>query len=209
VALYGLVQLLIGYRAYGARHEFAVSYLEKLKAYWESGGADSEAYGWLIHRSNKMQREMGDQGIIDQYRPPHEKYMIRNYPIILNMLPDLRRSLEDDLLARRLAPEYLNAIEESIFRYLGSLEDSQQTLRNDLKNPVKWFRRGVGDVVALPLYLAGWLGAFPDKVVGSWTGSPPFSLLSGLLALVGFASGIMTIVLGWEQFIEAVKGLWS
>jgi hypothetical protein len=209
ISLYGFVQIAIRFRLYTKKYEYGINFLENLRTYWESAGSDMETYGWMIYRSNRIQGDMGQHGIISQYRPPHQNYIITNYPIILNMLPELRRSLEDDLLARRLAPEYANALQESLVRYLGSLEDKQKLSSSEMKNPIKWFREGVRNLMAVPLYIVGWLGVVSDRSVRRWTTSAGFKYLSGLVGLLGLVSGIMTIVLGWDAFIDVARGTLS
>jgi hypothetical protein len=208
VGLYGLLKLIIELRKYGIRNEFGVEFLENLKKYWESNGADLEAYGWLIHRSNKMQGEMGGLGVVHNYKPPYQNYMITNYSIILNMIPELRKCLEDDLLSRNLAHQYMSALQESLVRYLGSIEDKQEVITKEIKNPIKWFRDGVRDILALPAYLLGWLGVISETAAKRLVSSLLFSAISGIVALVGFVSAIVTIVIGWDQFLDVVNRIW-
>lgn len=204
IGIYGLIKLIVSLRPCGLRHVFAIEFLENLKTYWESGESNSEAYSWLIHRSNKMQGEMGGFGVVHNYKPPYQNYVITNYDIILNMIPDLRRCLEDDLLSRNLAHQYMNTLQEALVRYIGSIEDERTEIINDIKNPVKWLRSGVRDIVALPAYLLGWLGVISESTANKWVSSLLFSVISGVVALVGFASAVVTTVVGWDQFIKVI-----
>lgn len=204
IGIYGLLKLIASLRPSGLRHVFAIEFLERLKEYWESGGSDSEAYSWLIHRSHKMQGEMGSFGVVHNYKPPYQNYVITNYDIILNMIPDLRRCLEDDLLSRNLAHQYMNALQEAIVRYVGSIEDDRSDIINEIKNPVKWLRNGIRDIVAVPAYLLGWFGIISESTLQRWVSSLIFSVISGVVALAGFASAIVTIVIGWEQFVTVM-----
>jgi hypothetical protein len=42
--------------------------LKNLKDYINSGGKDNQAYSYLLNRSNKIQNEMGGQGMVDSIR---------------------------------------------------------------------------------------------------------------------------------------------
>ncbi|EIM65473.1 hypothetical protein [Desulfobacter postgatei] len=209
IGVYGLIMLLIKRRHYRFKYEFGIEFLNNLQKYWESSGKDWDTYSWLIHRSNKMQGEMGGHGVTHGYKPPYQNFIIKRYEIILNMIPELRKCLENDLLRTNpLASQYFNALQESLVRYIGSIEDMETDLKKELKNPIKWFRHGVRDIVALPAYLLGWLGVISDLTVKRIVSSLLFSAISGIFALVGFVSAILTIVIGWDKFLEIVTKIW-
>jgi hypothetical protein len=199
--------MLKSFQLYEDRQTFAIQFLEKLREYYQSNGKNGDIYGWLIHRSNKMQSEMGGQGIIRNYRPPAQNYMLNNYPIILNMLPNLHREFQIGLFLGNLPQQYMDSLQESIVRYLGRLDDEKDELRKELKNPIKWFREGVRGVMALPIYLFVWLGFITDNTARRLTLSFLFSVISGLVTLVGFVSGVVSLVVGWDAFIDIVSNL--
>lgn len=205
----GLIQMAIELRSLKERKHFSEAFLSKLKEFWESGGSDTRAYGWLLHRSHKMQNEMGASGIIHSYRPPYQNYMYTNYPIILNMIPELRKSLEDEIMSRRLALQYLNALQESLVRYIGQLDDWLESKTKDLINPVKWFREGIRSLVVFPVAFLGWVGLLSQPAVQRWKTGIFSSLLSGVLTIIGLVSGVMTIVLGWDTLAQQVTNLLS
>lgn len=203
----GLIRLIRGKFRISEEVAFAGEFMHKLKAYVESNGRDNESYGWLTHRSSKMQKQMGHHGFYASYRPPYANFQYSNYPIILNMLPELRKTLEDDVLSRGdLAHQYAVSIQEAIIRYAGVLEDRESDLLRSIQNPVIWFREGVRMILALPLSVLGWLGALSEKSVSALTSSKVFRFISALVGIVGFVSAVMGIVLGWEQFQTMVKG---
>lgn len=70
----GLLRLIGDLRSVSDKQTFAVEFLEKLRAYFESGGENGEAYGWLIHRSNRMQNQLGSGGILAAFRPAFANY---------------------------------------------------------------------------------------------------------------------------------------
>jgi hypothetical protein len=149
ISLYGVLKLIIKQRKYEARHSFGVEYLENLRKYWESRGRDLEVYSCLIHRSNKMQNDMGVHGVMHGYKPPYQNYIIKNYDIILNMVPELRKCLDDEIISDHLAHQFMSLLQESIVRYLGSIEDHQDYIVKEIRNPIKWFRDGVRDIIAI------------------------------------------------------------
>lgn len=97
---------------------FARDFLEQLSIYLSSNGSDGKAYSWLTLKSNKMQNQLGSAGIMAAYKPPCANFQYSNYPIILNMLPDLRNALKDSYALGRLAEQYAATIQEVIIRHV-------------------------------------------------------------------------------------------
>ncbi|QNB09252.1 hypothetical protein G5S34_22520 [Herbaspirillum frisingense] len=187
------------------RIDLVSNFLSKLKEYISSVGNNHEAYGWLLHRSHKMQRELGLYGIYASYSPPYSGRVYVNYPIILNMLPEMRKAFEDDYLARtQLGYQYGAAIQETIIRYAGALADQREELDRKIRNPVIWFREGIRILMALPISIIGWLGAMSERTVSSIVGSRGFALVTAFASIIGFLSAVIGIALGWEQFNEMV-----
>lgn len=187
----------------------AVEFMEHLKVYVRSRGSDLESYGWLMHRSNKMQSQLGFSGIYASYRPPYANFQYSNYPIVLNMLPDLRHALDDSILSDSpVVHQYSMALQDTLVRHLGSLHDQDERNNDALRNPVVWLREGVRVVIALPLTMLGWLGAIGESTVSRLLSGRIFKAISAFVAVVGFISAVMGIALGWDQFIQMVLA-WS
>lgn len=208
LSVIGVARIVVQLRSLGKKLEFVHEYLEKLKAYVEGHGADREAYGWMIHRSNKMQNQLGTGGIMAAYRPPFANYQYTNYPILLNMLPELRRAYEDSLLSNNLAHQYATTIQEVLIRHAGTLEDRREAHLNQLRNPLIWFREGVRAVIAFPLSVLSWAGVLSVRAVGAITQSATFNVISGLVGLLTLLSAIMSIALGWQEFVKLVNAWW-
>ncbi|MGO9613602.1 MAG: hypothetical protein ACLPX5_11270 [Dissulfurispiraceae bacterium] len=147
---------------------------------------------------------MGPHGIVANYRPPFQNYMIKNYPLVLNVLPELRKALEDALLPDRLAGEYANLLQEALIRYVGTLEDISEKQHREMKNPVIWLREGIRSIISFPILLLSWLGVISETKALTISSSFFLRLLSGFFALIGFVSAIVTIALGWRQFREMI-----
>ena len=205
----GLLRILKEKKRISDCSSLAVDFMENLKTYVRSHGNDLESYGWLMHRSNKMQRQLGFSGIYASYRPPYANFQYSNYQIILNMLPDLRHALDDSILSDSpVVNQYSMALQDTLVRHLGSLHDEDEINDRALRNPVVWLREGVRTVVALPLTLLGWLGAIGETTVSRLLSGRVFQAISAFVALIGFVSAVMGIALGWDQFVQMVV-TWS
>jgi len=203
---YGFVKIGLKLKKQNERLAFAEEFLGKLKSYVDSVGRNLDDYGWMIHRSNKMQNHLGGLGVIHSYKPPYQNIMYSNYPIMLNMLPELRSSIEDDIL-RSVAYQYANSLQETLVRHIGCIEDSLEFYEKEIKNPFKWLREGVREIVSVPVYLLSWLGIISESFVHKLISNVFFKMVSGVIALAGFASAIITIVIGWEEFAKKLANL--
>jgi len=153
-----------------------------------------------------MQNDMGSQGILSNYRPPYQNFMFKNYPIILNMIPELRAAF-DDILLSKLAGQYSSALQESIVRHIGSIEDFLDRQRGELKNPIIWTREGVRSLAGIPANFLGWIGLISSSTAWRINSSLIFKIFSGALSLIGFVSAIITIALGWDQFLTLIDSI--
>ncbi|QEP42993.1 hypothetical protein D5085_07595 [Ectothiorhodospiraceae bacterium BW-2] len=186
---------------------FSENFLQLLKQYWNSGGRDNEAYSQLLHDSHKMQNIMGGLGVFVHYQPPYRNYMMKNYPVILNMLPELRQTLDDEFLSAQLASNYMNAMQETLIRYMGYLDNQLETNKQELVNPIKWFRNGIREVLSLPIQLLDWLDIINHQKAATAITSKLFKIIAGVVALISFFSAIVTIVTGWKPFIGLVQNI--
>ncbi len=118
------------------------------------------------------------------------------------MLPELRNALSDSYVLSRLADQYAATIQEVIIRHIGSIEEIEEFNRKKLKNPIIWFREGVQLLISSPLYAAFWLGVIKEPVIDRLTGNIIFKFISTFVTLVGFVGSVITIVIGWDQFLS-------
>lgn len=115
IALIGWLQLIYKFQRVNRKEKYAVEYLNKFKKYVESQGKDNDTYGWMIYESVKMQRQLGILGIMLNYKPPGANYMHRNYQVLMNMLPELHRTFNSDLLVfSSLVSDYVQDIARNV-----------------------------------------------------------------------------------------------
>ena len=203
VSAIGFIGKLLSYRSNRKERVFALDFNSRLRQYMDSGGKNHEAYSWLLHRSNKMQIQMGASGIMASYRPPYANHQYNNYPIILNMLPELRRTLKNDVLSRGdLASSYASTLLESTIRHIGVIDDQGDVLAAELRNPFIWFANGVKILLATPVRILGWIGVLGEAGVYFLTSNALFKAFAALATLIGLVSSVIGIVTGWEQFIQ-------
>ena len=117
ISLIGLYRVIFHRSNVTKQLRFAEQFLGQLSKYGESGGKDELAYEWLTRNSNKMQNDLGHQGIFTSYKPLGANYLLRNVPIILNLLPQLHTLANDEWLSGR---SLLTSIQQSEMLLLGT-----------------------------------------------------------------------------------------
>jgi hypothetical protein len=205
--LVGLIKELLWKRRVIARREFCIQFSDRLGDYVASRGSDVEAYGWLTHRASRMQREMGSAGIVHTFRPPFANFAYQNYPIVLNMLPELRRWATDSPRPLDQFREYAAALHEALIRYDGQLVDALEHSQKQLWNPFVHLREGVQFVLLLPFRILGWLGFGGETLQSRLAGMMLVRVLSALVALATLIASLVTVISGGEQAVSIVRRL--
>lgn len=157
---------------------------------------DEDEHEWLVKRMGRMQRELGPANRLVNYRPAYSNFVYSSYELLGNTLRKVKIS--------DAHPHELLWCDDVILAHLGELEEERRAAALRLINPLAWLVRGVRTIVTLPLNLAYLSGLMEYGEYSRAAGSK----ITGFLAFVLTAgASIVTIVLGWEQFTEIVRGL--
>lgn len=200
LAIIGAIRLLAKLSELRKRDAFSNAFLKHLVKYVDSGGSDAECYAWLVYNSVQMQSYMGSLGIVD-YKPSGANYMFSGYPVVVNILPEMRTAFQTDI-TRYFADQHAQLLHESIMRYMGALNISRERLSKELKNPFAMAREGIRTVLMMPVYLLHWVGLI--NRVGSFENSFLIRWLTALVTLLTVASALVSLVVGWDEFIRIV-----
>lgn len=178
--------------------EFTNKYFQTYDRYSRSGNLDGELYVWLTMNVSKIQSNLGTFGVMN-YIAPFQTYSISNYQIVINTIPKFRDGSVKDFDT--------NSVDDCLLRYIGYLEEySKNTLKN-LKNPIVWFREGFREILSIPIFILNWFGIISNRTVNSIKDSLIYKVISGLIALVTLVSGVVTIIVGYDQTLEFVNRL--
>lgn len=123
--------------------------------------------------------------------------MINNYQIIINTIPKFREGQVESF--------DVGSVDDCLLRYIGYLEEYQKDTLRDLKNPIIWFREGFREILSIPIFILSWFGIINNRTLYSIKDSLIYKVVSGLFALVTLISGIVTIVLGYEQTLRFIN----
>lgn len=176
--------------------EFANKYFKAHNRWSQSGDLDGELYVWLTMNVNKIQNDVGSFGIMS-YKPAFQNYMINNYYIIINTIPKFREG--------HIESFDVNSVDDCLLRHLGYLEEYQKDTLRNLKNPFIWFREGFKEVLSIPIFVISWFGIISNRTLNSIRNSLLYKVISGLFALVTFISGLVTIIVGYDQVLKFIN----
>jgi hypothetical protein len=182
--------------------EFRTKFIQ----YANSGGTDHEAYHWMILHSNAMQHEMGHHGILAHFRDPPFEYA--NYPIILNMIPRIRRVYGENLYFGN-RDDLPRMFDEAMLRYIGMLEHSHTAAWKRLRNPWQWFLCGLEQIVSIPLYFFQSFGVLSRSAVVAAQRSRLFKFVSALVFLLGLAASLISILIDGRSAYHQVINWFS
>lgn len=199
VGAIGAVRLLAARSRLAGNLNYVVEFRQKLGHLM--GSQDRNVYEWLTMNANRMQVQLGDGGIMT-FRPPFANYVVHNYPVVLNVLAELRKCFSDSLLSRGDLPNQYHALlDDALLRHEGTLRELRRRNSMSLRNPLKWLPVGASWLLALPVWLLESFGLVSHSVASRIEGSRVFRLISSLAAFFAFVSAIVGLVTGWEPFL--------
>lgn len=184
----------------------ARTFVTTLHRYWESKGADGSAYAELVRESPHVQRVLGGYAVTSRpFRA--DGVLVRNYPVILNGVPEVQRFIADGwLFQNNPAADVMQSMQEAVMRYDGDAVRLLKTLDGERRNILSLLREGVSAIAAVPINVLHSLGVLSDSASTSARQSRAFRLLRGLLALLYIASAIVTLVTGsteaWSRLLR-------
>lgn len=182
--------------------KFAEEYLDKFRVYANQYRASlqNEPYCWLTKNATKIQILIGSFGVVD-YRPPFASGMFKNYEIIYNTLPEMR--------TRKVHPDMIISCADVLMKYLGVKEEALRNHGKKFRNPFAWLKEGIKTILFLPFTVLGWLGVLSGNLSQRLFNSFFVNVIAGIATLISIISGIMTIFMGWKQFMELCANLFK
>lgn len=207
VFLLGFFTLRSAYKKVVVKLRLGIDFRSKFIDWCQSRFEDQEAYNWLMLHSTKMQIDMGVEGEYSSFRPPFENYIVHNYQIIMNMIPEIRKlyRMHDDILGRPSLTninEYINKVDEALLRYIGTTKELEQKSESEKQNPMMWFRVGVERILSFPFAFLSYFGVLSSRSLNAIQANLIFKMFSAVATLVGLMAGLMSLILGWNQTLS-------
>jgi hypothetical protein len=175
---------------------------------WVDGDCqDDTVYDELTAKSTVIQSRIGSFGL-GAIRRPQELVYHTNVQVIVNLLPDVRRYLNDRYgVLRDQGNDYARMVADCLIRYSGATEEALLKLSRRSRNPIDLYLEGVRCVVSLPFVLLRKSEIVSEEAYSSLVRNWLFKLFSFVAAFAAFLSTLMSVVVGWGDFVDRVKSM--
>ena len=196
---------------YNNRAEFTVDFNNRFFDFvndlFTTRRMDSDKYNAVIKDVDKIQEELGMDGVLNGFVDPLKGIQGRNYQLFMNIMPEIRTALSN--VGYSIMDERINQLmglcEDALRRHIGNLDRAIEHEKKGLRNPITCMGEGIRWIVGLPVDVLQWAGLYNDGRSRRIKASFIFKAISNLIVLIGLVSSIVTIVLGWDEFLEIIN----
>jgi hypothetical protein len=186
-------------------YDTTIQYAITLTNFYNSRGVNRQEYIQLMKNANIIQSYLGNEGYARVQMTFEHDAPVYHYSIIRDGIPQLYDYFTKGLNSQ--ANQIANHISGTLYSKIGSYENELSVCKDTLRNPFKLFLTGIQQTVLIPIYILSWIGLFGNETIKKISELFFLKLLSGILALIGIISSIMTIILGWDNFSQYIDKL--
>lgn len=202
----GLIINILNIRKCSDDYNFIVEYKERfsklLDSLFKKNKYSNKDYEWLVSNSDKIQYILGDTGIIS-YKDIHGFYP--NYQIIINFMNEVLSLASTGFLDMEL--EKINWCHNAFLRKMGILDEYRKNEIKKLLNPFYDLTCGIKVILGIPLDILHSIGLISSNNLTKIKRNIIFKILGGIISLLTVVSTIMSIILGWKEFVELMKNI--
>jgi hypothetical protein len=212
-----LAMIVIGYiikqkriATYNQRAEFTVdfnnSFFDFANDLFTTRHMNSEKYNAVVRDIDKIQQELGMDGVLNEFVDPLKGIKGRNYQLFMNIIPEMRNVLSEygNSIIDERVNQLMGLCEDSLRRHIGNLERAIAHERKGIFNPITCLGEGIRWIVGLPVDILQWAGLYSAGRSGKIKASFLFKVISNLIVVIGLISSVVTIVLGWDEFVAII-----
>lgn len=168
---------------------------------------NQQLYYELTSEVKGMQYELGSDGVFKYATDNLKGFSTSNYQLLINFLPELRDVLknQNNIITVDRFNQSANDCDNMFIRHLGSLNELKKSIRKNSFNPFSSFSNGMKFIISLPILLLNWFGFISDEYTRKAKCSWFIKFLNFLVVLIGFIGAIMSIILGWNDFLQKLN----
>lgn len=183
--------------------EFQKNFDKLVNYYFKHYQLDSKFYQIYMHDLDAMQMELGDDGVVAGMYDPLKGLKVQGYQPLPNVIEEMRETTDDDAnpISVKRVQQVIGLCDDSLNRHSGNLDRKISKATTGRFNPIVWFGYGIKAILRLPVKVLVWLNVVNENTETRISGGRLFHLVNMIITLIGFVSAIMTIALGWDQFI--------
>ena len=206
----GHILYRISIKSIKERIDFIVAYNNHFvvvaENYLKKGYADSsENYDFCISNVDRIQAELGRDGIVymsDNLRGVR----IRSYALFSNIFVEMRQSsglMFTSLMRERMASLF-GTCTDALRKHIGNLDHETDFLMKKLYNPFSCFSKTIQWILDLPIRILVSFGIINSNKRSEISNNIIYKLIGLAINIISFVSAIMTIILGWDDFLELI-----
>ena len=202
----GFIANVINIRTCSNNYNFLVEYRDKFSKFisdlLNKNKYSNKDYEWLMSNSDKVQIILGDAGIIS-YKDISGYYP--NYQIVINFMNEVMSLFSKGLIGTE--SEKITWCHNAFLRKMGIYDEY---IKKEIKrtfNPLYDLTSGIKVILGIPLDILYSIGLISSKNLTKIKDNVLFKILGGITSLLTFLSTIMSIVLGWNDFVNLIKGI--
>lgn len=163
---------------------------------------DNQKYNMVIRDIDRIQEELGADGVLSEFRDPLRGMKGRNYQLFMNIMPEIRSAVSmDNSIMRERINQLMGLCEDALKRHIGNLERAMELEKKNLYNPITCLGEGIRWIVYLPVDILNWLGILSANRGEKIKANIIFRVISNVIVFIGLISSIFTIILGWDDFL--------
>lgn len=205
----GAIEEIISIRKLSQRLDYTSNYrndfIDFCNRVRETHRVEGDDYYKLMQNENRIQRELGVNGIISVYRDPAAGIQMNNYPIFLNFFGELRNYMTSPQLFEERIYLLVSTCDEALTKHIGLLTEAIEIGYSKLRNPFSCFANGIRFVISLPIHILEWCGIINSNTSKRIINSRLQEIINKIVVLIGLISSLITIIMGWDTFIQIVK----
>ena len=200
----GMISNIINIRKWSDNYNFIYEYREKFSKFisdlMDKDKYNKKDYEWLISNSDKIQMILGNTGVM-LYRDSRGHYP--NYEIVINFMNEVLSLKSSGLI--NYEGDQITWCHNSFLRKMGIIDEYRKREIKKVFNPIYDLSIGIKVILGIPLDILHSVGLISSTSLEKIKDNIIFKILSGLFSLMTFASTIMTIALGWNDFLDLIK----
>lgn len=161
----------------------------------------------VIMRIDEIQQELEMDGVLNNFYDPLHGMYCRNYQLFMNIMPEIRIAVSErnSIIMSERIDQLMGMCEDALKRHIGNLKRAIENEKKGFFNPIICLGEGIRWIVGLPVDILCWVGIYSVGRSRKIKTGIIFKIISNVVVGIGLISSIVTIVLGWDEFLTILK----